>query len=122
MASAIVPIIAAAAPLLTPLIHSLVLRVEGLFGSKTGPVKLDAVVAALSPIVTQLATSGKIPGQLSPADIAALVESIVQMLKSSGLLNPDTAAALAAQPIGVSTLPPGTMLRIVGGTLQLQFG
>ena len=120
MAAAVIPIIAAAAPLLTPLIQRLVLGVESLLGPKTGPAKSAAVVGALQPIVSALSTAGAIPGQLDPASLTAMVESVVQALSASGVLNPQAAGAILAQPVGVSTMQPGT-LRIVGGTLQLQF-
>lgn len=121
MAGAIIPLAVAAAPLLEPLVKALVMRVEHLFGAKTGPTKLDAVLAALTPVVGQLATAGKLPGQLSPSDLLALVENVVRALKGAGVLNPDTAAVVAAQPIAVSSVPTGP-IRITGGTLQLSFG
>lgn len=121
MAALAIPIIAAASPLLTPLIQSLVMYVEHRFGAKQGPTKLDTVVNAVLPVAVSLATAGQIPGQLDAAHVAAMVEAVVQRLKDAGVLNPETAAVIAAQPIAVSTLPTGT-LRVTGGTFQLQFG
>jgi len=121
MATAIIPIIAAAAPLLTPIISALIMRVEHLIGAGNGSTKSSMVVNAVLPIAQALATAGKIPGQLDATSLLPIVESIFQSLQAAGVVNPETAAVLAAQPIGVSTLPPGT-LRITGGTLQLQIG
>ncbi len=121
MAAAIIPIIAAAEPILAPLIHRLVLFVESKFGPKTGPTKFSTVVAAIGPVANALATAGLIPGTLDGVSIAALVQSVVQSLQSTGILNPATAAVINAQPIGVGTGSPST-IRVIGGTLQLQFG
>lgn len=121
MAATIVPIIAAAAPLITPAIKWLAVHVENLFGAGTGPTKLSAVVNAVTPIVQQLATSGKIPGQLDTASIVALVESVVQSLKADGVLNPDTARIIASQPIATN-INTGASFNVTGGTLQISFG
>jgi len=129
MATAIIPIIAAAAPLvraaypiLKPIAEKLILGVEHLFGAGNGPqVKMPAVLGALGPIAAALGTSGKIPGQLDASGLAAIAESVVQSLKDAGLLTPEAASAIMSQPTGVSTVSPGT-LRIIGGTLQLQIG
>ncbi len=54
MAAALVPLIAAGYPILKPVILSLVTHIEHLFGAKTGPTKLKAVLDALSPIAAAL--------------------------------------------------------------------
>lgn len=122
-ALAIGPIIAAASPLLIPLIQSLVMHAENLFGAKTGGTKLETVVNAVLPIAQQLAASGKLPGQLDAGSITAMVESVVQNFKAQNILNPDTAKTVATQSIATATAGPGGQsFKISGGTLQLSFG
>lgn len=89
MASIAVPLIAAAAPLLTPLIESLVTHVETLFGAKTGPTKFDVVLQAVGKAAQDLGAAGKLPGQLDTATIATMIETVVQNLKAAGVLNPN---------------------------------
>lgn len=107
MASAIVPILAAAAPLLTPLIESLIQKVETIFPKAgSGATKMTAVVNAIQPVANQLSASGAIPGQLDAASITTMAETILQQLKTSGTLTPATgstsqpAAKVQAQASG----------------------
>jgi uncharacterized protein (DUF697 family) len=86
MAAAIVPLISAAAPVLVPLIVSLVKKVEGLFGKKTGPAKLAAVSQATQAVANNLSAAGNIPGLLNMETIISLVEGVVQALKANGQL------------------------------------
>lgn len=120
MAAAAIPLITAAIPLLQPLISSLVVHVENLFGAKTGPTKFDAVLNAVTKVASDLSTAGKIPGQLDPNSIAMLIETVVQDLKSTGVLNPSTAAKIAQLPAmaSPSNALPAT-IRIIGGSLTI---
>jgi len=94
MATAIIPIVVAAAPLLQPLINSLIIHVEKLFGAKTGTTKFDNVLQATLKTATDLSTAGKIPGTLDPATIAMMVEAEVQSLKAAGVLTPEIATQI----------------------------
>lgn len=81
-------LISAAIPVITPLVQSLVLHVEKLFGAKTGQQKFQSVMSAVVPVVDALAASGKIPGSIDGVAIGSIIESIVQDFKSKGILNP----------------------------------
>lgn len=117
MAAAVIPIVAAAAPLIIPLIKSAVLHVEALFGHKTGPTKFEVVLAYVAKLAEALSTAGKIPGTLDASSIAALIESIVQQMKADGILTPEVAGPLVTS--ANASLTMGTTLHIMGGTLQL---
>lgn len=125
MATIAAPLIAAAIPLLQPLISNLVMHVEKLFGAKTGSTKFQTVLDAILPIATSLGTAGKLPGQLDAATIGTLIESTVQSLKASGVLNPTTADAVvnAISSVGLPTPAnapaAGNTLRILSGTLTV---
>lgn len=91
MAAAIIPLIlSAAVPLVKPLISSLVLHVEGLFGAKTGPQKFQSVLDAVTPIVNALSAAGILKGTMDTTSLSTLIESIVQDLKAQGVLTPAT--------------------------------
>jgi hypothetical protein len=117
MAALAIPLILAAAPLLQPLISSLIIHVERLFGAGTGPVKFANVVSATVQTAADLSTAGKLPGLLTAETIAMMVETEVQSLKASGVLTPANAALIVSQPITTST--PGQQLHITGGSLTL---
>lgn len=122
MATAIIPIISAAAPLLTPLIHSLVTQVEHLFGAKTGPTKFDLVLQSVTTAAEKLATAGKIPGQIDSAIIATMIQTLVSQLNANGVLTPENAAQAVAKGGVVGVAGTGivpTVLNVVGGSLQL---
>jgi hypothetical protein len=101
--------------MLTPLVTGLVQHLEVLFGNKTGPTKFDAVLQSVMAVATRLSTAGAIPGQLDPASIAAMIETVVQDLKSKGALNPQTSAAIIA---GQSTVVPQSLT--LNGTFTLK--
>lgn len=118
-AAAIIPIIApelisAAIPLVKPVIQSLVLHVEKLFGTKTGPDKFKNVLQAVTPIVESLATSGRIPGTIDGVAIGSLIESVVQEFKALGVLTP------TVNPPTVPT--PATPGAVVGSSSIKVFG
>jgi hypothetical protein len=118
MAAAALPVLAAAAPILLPIVQNLVMGVEHLFGAGTGPTKLDTVLKALTPVAAALSTAGTITGTLDAPSLTALVQSVVSNLKAQGVLNPSTAAIVAAQPVA-SSMPTSGTFQISGGTLQL---
>lgn len=89
--------------------ESLVLHVEKLFGSKTGPTKFETVVNALAPIANALSTAGIIPGVLDGSGLGSIVETIVQDLKRKEQLTPDV----------VLTPPVGGTKFAVSGNLTL---
>lgn len=105
MAAAIIPIITAAAPLLTPLIETLVQKVEGLFGAKNGATKFQSVLDAVLPIAQQLSTAGKIPGPMDPTAIGTMIETVVQNLKAQGQL--PSGSATTAVPVAATAMTPG---------------
>jgi hypothetical protein len=113
--AAFAPLIASAIPLLTPLVTGLVHHVEALFGTKTGPAKFSIVLACVTAVATQLSTAGMLPGQLDPASIAAMIESVVQELKSKGILNPPSCASIIA---GQSAALPQSLT--LNGTFTLK--
>ena len=94
LASAVLPIVI---PLLRPVVESLVTHVEKIFGAKTGETKFQTVVDQLTPLVEALATSGKIPGTIDGVHVGSLVETVVQDLKSKGVLTP---TIIPASPLG----------------------
>jgi hypothetical protein len=122
MAAAIVPLVIsgvqAAYPILAPIIQSIVVHLESLHGAKTGAqVKLPAAVAAVTPVANSLSTAGKFP-LLTADQITAMIESSVQQLKATGILNPDTASAIAASPM--TPVQNAASFKISGGTITLQ--
>lgn len=122
MAAALIPILTAAAPLLSPLIQSIVLHVERLFGAGTGPQKLTTAVNTILGIADDLSKSGKIPGVLDPASITGLIQATVTDLKSRGILTPDLATSIISAQASTSTIPPTSTLKITGGTIQVAAG
>lgn len=121
MAAAIIPLVTAAIPLLTPLVMSLVTHVEHLFGAKTGATKFDNVLTSTLKVAQDLGTAGKIPGQLDPQSIAVLIQSVVSDMKAKGLLTPEIAPSVSTSPgSSVATLsaPAGaSAMTIIGGSL-----
>ena len=91
--------------------------VEHLFGHKTGPTKFDIVFQTILKTAQDLATAGKIPGQLDNASIASLIESIVQELKAQGVLTPEIATTIMSN--SASAMIGGKTVKIIGGSLQL---
>lgn len=101
MAAAAIPaLISLAVPLLKPIISSLVLHVESLFGAKTGATKFQSVVDSVTPIINALSTAGILKGTVDGMSVGTLIESIVQDLKGAGMLTPATLPNL--NPTGVS--------------------
>ncbi len=108
MAGIAIPLIAAAVPLLQPLIEKLVLGVQGLFGSGTGETKASTALAMLQKVVEQLAAAGKLQGVPDATALATMIETVVQQLKASGQL-PGPVASPAA---GKRVLLVGTIQEI----------
>ena len=108
MAAAIIPIIASAIPVLVPEIPKIVQAVEGLFGAKTGPQKLDTATALASQLATDLAKAGKIQGVPDLSSITTMVEQVVQALKAAGQLPAPTAPAPATAPVPAPLYPSTT--------------
>lgn len=119
MAAAIIPILVAAEPLLRPLILSLIVHAEKLFGDKTGAIKFNNVLTAVVKTAEDLSTSGKIPGTLDPASLANMIESGVQELKNKKILTPEQAGAIVAANEPTNSLPAKTTIKITGGTIEL---
>ena len=93
-------LIAALLPLAEPLIKGLIKGVEGIFGPKTGDVKLKAVVESLMPVLEALAKAGKIPGLPDNNTVTALVELVFQSLKKTGEITSDTSQRTITVPVG----------------------
>lgn len=126
MAAAVIPVVAAAAPLLMPLIQSLVTHVEHLFGAKTGADKFALVLQSTIAAADKLSAAGKIPGTLDPASIATMIQTLVSQLNANGVLTPENAANAVSKGSVIQTSPgisvplgSVTTLSIVGGSLQL---
>jgi hypothetical protein len=99
-----------ALPKIRPLAESLILHAEQLFGAKTGPVKFQSVLEALTPFISALSTSGKIPGTLDGVAVGTIIETIVQDLKSKDQLNPSV-----IPPVASGSIPStGTQIKVSG--------
>lgn len=118
-AIALAPIISAAIPLIKPLLQSLVLHVEKLFGAKTGQTKFEQVLAAATPIVNQLATAGKIPGTIDGIALGSLIETIVQEFKGANVLNPSVTLPSLPTSTGAGVATASGSNFKVFGTLTL---
>lgn len=123
MAAAIVPVIAAAIPLLRPVIKGLISGVQRIFGHNQGqgPTKLQTVVNATMTVVEQMATAGKIPGHLDAAAIASIVEAVVQEMKATGELPPSEGQP-APPPIAAlpQTLSVNGVPVFIDGTIRFK--
>jgi hypothetical protein len=120
MAAAILlpTLLSAAIPLVTPLVQSLVIHAEHLFGAKTGQQKFQSVLAAVTPVVDALSTAGKIPGTLDGVAISSIIESVVQDLKAKNILNPSVVIPQIAGSTGSGNAFPMGSVK-VSGTLTL---
>jgi hypothetical protein len=99
-----VPLIAPLLQVVGPtVIKGLISGVEKLFGAKTGPDKLAAVIDALKPIVAKLATAGKLPGIADDPTLQTVVETVLQGMKDSGEMD----------SVSGSKIPPGHQLIII---------
>lgn len=79
---------AGALAILAPLLPVLVTQVERLFGSKTGPTKLDTVTQMVAALAEKLATAGRLGGAAPSKDeISAEVNKVVAELNGKGLLD-----------------------------------
>lgn len=94
--------------MLVPLIPSIVTGIEKLFGAGTGPQKLDAASQTVQAIVDALIKSGALPADTSSlaSSIPAVIEYVVQLLKSQGQLGGTGAAPVG--PVGAQPLPAGS--------------
>lgn len=110
-------LLSAAIPLVTPLVQSLVLHAEHLFGAKTGQQKFQSVLSAVTPVVDALSAAGKIPGTLDGVAISSIIESVVQNYKASGVLNPSVVIPQITGSNGNISSPMGSVK--VSGTLTL---
>lgn len=105
-----IPLIAPLIQLVGPtVIKGLVKGVEKLFGAKTGPDKMGAVIDALKPLMEKLAKAGKIPGNPDDATLQTVVETILREMKDSGELDQSNSSAV---PPGhqVIIVPPGARI------------
>lgn len=110
-AAAVIGLAPLVVPIIKPLIESLVTHVEHLFGAKTGPTKFQSVLDAVTPILAQLSTAGKIPGTIDTSSVQMLIESVVQELKATGVLNP----SITIPPvISTSGITQGTSVKVTG--------
>lgn len=96
MAAAIIPVVAAALPVIQPILTNLIHLVEVHFGAGTGPTKLDTVISAGTAIAENLATAGKLPGKLDAATIGTVAQGIVSQLNANSQLSPQKSAAALA--------------------------
>jgi uncharacterized protein (DUF697 family) len=121
VAAAIIPVVLAAAPLLQPLITSLVTHVEHLFGAKTGPTKFDVVLNAVTKAAEDLSAAGKLPGVLDSQSITAMIQTVVADLQAAGVLNPTSAGQIVTATSNPQMLNAlgSQSLKIIGGTLTI---
>lgn len=116
MATIAIPLIASAVSALLPQIPGIVQAVEGWFGGGQGPTKLATALDMTSAAANRLATAGKIDGIPDATTLTTLVETVVQQLKSQGLLDaatPKPAAPVQPSQVPVSPIGSGTGIRIV---------
>ena len=110
MAAAIVPGITSLLPVVVP---ALVQGVEHLFGSKTGPAKLQTVLDALKAILGNLGKAGLTTAPPSDEALVALIETVVQDLKSKNLLPAPPGTPAVTSLSGMSFNVSG-VLKVVG--------
>ena len=107
MAAVVIPILTTVVPMVLPLIVKLV---DKIFGTKTGPAKLDAATQISNIILQELqklaggANSGI--GMPSVPELQSLIQGIVDQLNKQGVLN-GTATVIDAPviPAAVSSNP-----------------
>jgi hypothetical protein len=99
-------------PLIIQHIPSIIQIVEGLFGPKTGPTKLQVSTDILKQITDALAAAGKISGIPDQSTLALIIESVFQQMKAAG-----QATGTVVAPVGATTgtLPlPNASYRLIG--------
>ena len=86
MASAIVPIVLAAAPLLEPFIKGAILHAQKWFGYNNGTdqEKLNTVLNAVLSAASSLTAAGKIPDKVTPELAITLIENTIATMKALG--------------------------------------
>lgn len=95
--------------LLGPLIPVLVTQVERLFGKKTGSTKLNTVLSAVTPILTNLVNAQLTGGPMPPtADVVSEIEKVVVKLFPSGTTYTSAADPLVTPPAPV--VPPAPLV------------
>lgn len=112
-AAAVITLAPLVVPILKPIVTSLVVHLEHLFGTKTGPTKFATAVSTTLGIADQLAAAGKIPGSIDGVTVSTLVESVVQELKSANILTPSI-----TPPSVIGGIPTGASVNVTG-TLTL---
>lgn len=102
--------------LAVPLIIPVLKGVESIFGAKTGKAKAEAALAALTPILQQMATAGKLPGPVPDATALQSVLEIVFQANKKDIENVNTpvGAAFPVTAAGFRTIliPPGATITI----------
>lgn len=100
MASAIVPIVLAAAPLLEPFIKGAILHAQKWFGYNNGTdqEKLNTVLNAVLSAASSLTAAGKIPDKVTPELAITLIENTIATMKASGILGADSPLPIIQPP------------------------
>ncbi len=100
MAALVIPLITTLGPVVIPL---LVRLVDKLFGSKTGAVKFQSVIAAIQAILEGMVKAGQITKEQMPTEAAiqAQVQAVVDQLNAAGELQ-GLGTALPAAPVSGS--------------------
>lgn len=115
MAGALIPLVATVAPplinLIAGLVHKAAPIAEQKHGPGTGPVKFSDVFNSVIVSLQNAALAGQIDKTLPPDDvIKTIIQAVVSSMQLSGVLEPPA----PLPPSGIS------VLKIVGGTLQVQ--
>jgi hypothetical protein len=120
-------LIMALLPVVTPLITSLVKKLEGLFPPKSGTIKADTVVGSIKVILDSLAASGVLKTDGAPSGnpqldimLRTVLETVVQALKGQGQLGGtpvvatggSATATTTAQTSGLTLFPGEYTLRM----------
>lgn len=104
-------LIAALLELAPVLIKPAIRAVEALFGPGSGSIKMEAVLAALKPVLEKLASNGKLPGVPDEETLRTIIEAIFQSEKGNKGIELPT---LAGTVDGISRIeiPPGSIVTV----------
>ena len=105
---------AAIISLLDAILPSAIQGAQKLFGSVSGAAKaandtakLNTVLSTVTPFLQALATAGKTPGSIIPADVETAIEAVLAALKQVGSIPTNSATAVTGSS-------PATAVKIAG--------
>ena len=82
-------------PLLLPLIPGIIQGVEGILKSKKGPEKKDIAVEMASAVLKKLRENGTFDGPEGAKEVADLVQTVFDVMKSTGTLKEEKEGAVS---------------------------